>query len=74
MKPLAIAVMTLVLAACAGTSTSANDSSAMQAPRQEKKYRTGSHIPVRDPLSPSSSPTTIASPSAMQQGAAPPAK
>jgi hypothetical protein len=69
MKLFGVAVMTLVLAACAGTSTSASDSTAAQAPRQEKEYRTGSRIPVRDPLSPS--PTAIASPSAMPPGAPP---
>ena len=55
-----IVSLALALAACATPSASDNTA---QTPRDEKEYRTGSRIPVRDPVS--SSPTTTASPSAM---------
>ena len=51
----------LALAACAsqGTTTASDSPRKME----EKEYRTGSRIPVRDGVS--SSPTDVASPSAM---------
>jgi hypothetical protein len=55
-----IVSLALALAACA--TPSAPDTTA-QTPRDEKEYRTGSRIPVRDPVS--SSPTTTASPSVL---------
>ena len=64
-KHLLLAVIPLLLAACASTDapTSSNAS------RDERVYRTGSNVPVRDPVS--SSPTTITNPSALPQGTAP---
>jgi hypothetical protein len=55
-----IVSMALALVACA---TPSGSDTAAQSPREEKEYRVGSRIPVRDPVS--SSPTTTASPSAM---------
>lgn len=61
MKTLLIALAALTLAACASqNTTTASDSSRKM---EEKEYRTGSRIPVRDGVS--SSPTDVASPSAM---------
>ena len=66
MKNLLIpAAAALVLSACAATSGPAT--TAAQTPAAEKEYRTGSRIPVRDPVS--SSPTKTVEPSAV--GAAP---
>jgi hypothetical protein len=67
MQRLLIVVLALALAACA--TPSATDSSTAQKPSEEKEYRTGSRIPVRDPVS--SSPTTTASPSVLQPAAPP---
>jgi len=61
MQRLMIVSLALALAACA--TPSAPDNNAQQ-PREEKEYRTGSRISVRDPGS--SSPTTTASPSVLQ--------
>lgn len=68
MKSLLTALAALTLAACAsqGSTNTAKDSS----PRmEEKEYRTGSRIPVRDSVS--SSPSGVASPSAMSPSAPP---
>jgi hypothetical protein len=65
MKHVAIAVLALALAACATNSTT--ESNTTQSSAQEKEYRTGSRIPVRDPVS--SPPTRTVDPSAI--GAAP---
>jgi len=65
MKHVTIAVLALALAACATTTTT--DSNTAQKPLEEKEYRTGSRIPVRDPVS--SSPTRTVDPSAI--GASP---
>jgi heat shock protein HslJ len=62
---LIVAASAFVLSACA--STSGPSTTAAQNPAAEKEYRTGSRIPVRDPVSPS--PTKIVEPSAV--GAAP---
>jgi len=51
----------LALTACASTP----ETQTAQQPRQEREYRVGSNIPVRDPVS--SSPTTTANPSALNQ-------
>ncbi|MFO1395693.1 MAG: hypothetical protein U1F48_01390 [Burkholderiales bacterium] len=61
MKTLLTALVALALAACAsqGTTTASDSPRKME----EKEYRTGSRIPVRDGVS--SSPTDVASPSAM---------
>jgi hypothetical protein len=65
MKHITIGVLALALAACATTSTT--ESNTAQKSVEEKEYRTGSRIPVRDPVS--SSPTKTVDPSAA--GAAP---
>lgn len=64
-KQLLLALFPLLLAACA----SADSSTTSNASREERVYRTGSNVPVRDPVS--SSPTTTADPSALRPGAAP---
>ena len=58
MQRLVIVSLALAVAACA--TPSAPDNTA-QKPSEDKEYRTGSRIPVRDSVS--SSPTTTASPS-----------
>jgi len=65
MKHVTIAVLALALGACATTSTTGSNSAQKQL--EEKEYRTGSRIPVREPVS--SSPTRTVDPSAV--GAAP---
>ncbi len=61
---LLLAVSALLLSACASSTTSAPGA---EASREERTYRTGSNLPVRDPLS--SLPTNTASPA--QPGTAP---
>jgi hypothetical protein len=60
MQRLMIVSVALALSACATPSTPDN---AAQKPSEEKEYRTGSRIPIRDAVS--SSPTTTASPSVL---------
>ena len=60
-----LAVLPMLLAACA--STDAPNTS--NASRDERVYRTGSNVPVRDPVS--SSPITTTTPSALPQVTAP---
>ena len=67
MKHVTIAVLALALAACATTSTTGSNTA--QKPLEEKEYRTGSRIPVRDPVS--SSPTKAVDPAAMNPSGAP---
>ncbi|MFO1315847.1 MAG: hypothetical protein U1F58_09595 [Burkholderiales bacterium] len=67
MKHVALALVALALAACASTSTT--DSSRAQSAPPEKEYRTGSRIPVRDPV-PATPPTTVDA-STLPTGAAP---
>lgn len=68
MKLLTIAALALALAACASqTTNTASDSSRKL---EEKEFRTGSRIPVRDGAT-SSSPTEVSSPSAMNPAAPP---
>lgn len=62
MKTMLTALVALALAACASQGTTTTASSASK-PMEEKEYRTGSRIPVRDAVS--ASPTGVASPSAM---------
>jgi type IV pilus biogenesis protein CpaD/CtpE len=64
-KHLLLAVIPLLLAGCAST----DSSTASNASREERVYRTGSNLPVRDPVS--SSPTTTADPSVLRQGTTP---
>jgi type IV pilus biogenesis protein CpaD/CtpE len=56
----AVVACALVLSACASTP----DTQTAQ-PQQDKEYRTGSRIPVRDPVS--SSPTTVVAPPVLSQ-------
>lgn len=64
-KQLLLVIIPLLLAGCASTEapTSSNAS------REERVYRTGSNLPVRDPVS--SSPTTTADPSTLRSGTVP---
>lgn len=57
-KQLLVALIPVFLAACATTDSSTTSS----APREERAYRTGSNLPVRDPVS--SSPAAVATPPA----------
>lgn len=63
MKSLLTALVALALAACASQGPTNTASDAPRKQMEEKEYRTGSRIPVRDTVS--SSPTDVASPSAM---------
>ncbi len=54
---LLLAASALLLSACASSTTSSAPTAEV---REERTYRTGSNLPVRDPVS--SSPTTTASP------------
>lgn len=63
MKSLLTALVALALAACASEGPTNTASDAPRKQMEEKEYRTGSRIPVRDTVS--SSPTDVASPSAM---------
>ncbi len=67
MKAVLILAAALVLAACA-TSSGQSSSHAESKPMEEKEYRTGSRIPVRDPAARSASPVTSASPSVLAPG------
>ncbi len=69
MKSLLTALAALALAACAsqGTTTTAGDAPRKQ--MEEKEYRVGSQIPVRNSVG--SSPTGVASPSAMNPASPP---
>ncbi len=60
-KQLLTAVIPFLLAACAST-----DPTPASASREERAYRTGSNLPVRDPVS--SSPTTVAAPPEARTG------
>jgi hypothetical protein len=65
--PVALALV-LSVAGCASPPPSAS-SSVAQEPMAEKEFRTGSRIPVRDPVA--ASPTTTAGPSALGPGVPP---
>jgi len=65
MKPLFCLAIALALGACATTTPTQT----AQKPVEEKEFRTGSRIPVRDPVS--TSPTTTMDPSVMAPGAVP---
>ena len=56
--------LAILLAGCASTSDTA---STAQKPMEEKEYRVGSRIPVRDPAG--SSPTSTVDPSTVRSGA-----
>jgi outer membrane lipoprotein SlyB len=68
MKQFTIAIFALALGACATSNTPSNSSTAAQKPMEEKEYRVGSRIPVRDPSTTSSSPTSVAAPSVLAPG------
>jgi outer membrane lipoprotein SlyB len=59
----------LALAGCASTSDTSITTSSAQTPREEKEYRVGSRIPVRDPSAVTASPTGSVDPSTMRTGA-----
>jgi hypothetical protein len=61
MKRLFLAVLPGILAACAATPSTTTQTAA---PVDQKEYRTGSRIPVREPVA--SSPTTTVDPSALR--------
>ena len=46
---LAAAAVAISLAGCASTSSTTSTASADQKPMEEKEYRVGSRIPVKDP-------------------------
>jgi hypothetical protein len=72
MKYFAIIATAFALAACATTNAPSSDSgSAASKTYEEKEYRVGSRIPVRDPATTSSSPTSVAGPSALGPGIPP---
>ena len=58
----------IVIAGCASTSNNSNTTSTAQKPGEEKEYRVGSRIPVKDPSAASASPTGSVDPSAMRSG------
>lgn len=67
MKAVFVCIAALTLAACASTSgTSGSQASSKSV--DEKEYRTGSRIPVRDPSTQGSSSVTSADPSALRPG------
>ena len=63
-----LAALSLALSAC--STTSSTDAAAQSAakPMEDREYRTGSRIPVRDPAAQSSSPTKSLDPSVMAPG------
>jgi outer membrane lipoprotein SlyB len=63
---LAVAVA-IALAGCASTPDKSATTS--QAPREEKEYRVGSRIPVRDASAVTASPTGSVDPSTLRTGA-----
>jgi len=65
-KLILLVALPVLLAACASSSTSTTSSSQ---PKEERVYRTGSNLPVRDPVS--SSPTSTVDPSVMRSGTPP---
>lgn len=67
MKAVIILAAALALGACATTSGESSSHSASK-PMEEKEYRTGSRIPVRDPAAQSASPVTSANPSVLAPG------
>ena len=54
-KQLLVVVLPILLAACASTEPTPTSAS-----REERVYRTGSNLPMRDPVS--SSPTSVTAP------------
>jgi outer membrane lipoprotein SlyB len=65
---LAVAIA-IALVGCASTSDKSGTTSSAQSPREEKEYRVGSRIPVRDPSAVSASPTGSVDPSTLRTGA-----
>jgi len=57
MKLLALAIASSLLVACSSSPTTKSDD-----PAEEKVYRTGSHVPVKDKSAGSSSVTTSTAP------------
>jgi len=72
MKHFALVPIALVLAGCAtAPATSTAGSSGTQAAPEEKEYRTGSRIPVRDPSAAPASSVKTLDPSALGTGLPP---
>ncbi len=69
MKLALAALAALTLCACASTSTSTTGDAPSRSTYEEKEYRTGSRIPVRD--STSASPAKTLDPSALSTTAPP---
>jgi hypothetical protein len=69
MKNLTLALVALALAACASQPSTGGSTAGNRV--EEKEYRTGSRIPVRDSASASSSPRAVANPSTMNPGMPP---
>ena len=67
MKSVVILAAALVLAACSTTSGTPSSQTAGKSV-EEKEYRTGSRIPVRDPAAQSASPVSSANPSVLAPG------
>jgi hypothetical protein len=61
MKQILLVMAALALSACAATP----DNQAVRKPSEEKEYRIGSRIPVRDSSSPSASPTATIDPASI---------
>jgi outer membrane lipoprotein SlyB len=58
----------IVIAGCASTSNDTNTTSTAQKPMEEKEYRVGSRIPVKDASAASASRTGTVDPAAMRSG------
>mgnify|MGYP001336704031 CR=1 FL=1 len=67
MKIVLLCTAAALLAACSTSSTSPSATAGKS--MEEREYRTGSRIPVRDPAANSASPVTSASPSVLSPGA-----
>ncbi len=67
MKVALLCIAALLLGACSTTSTSTSSQSASK-PMEEKEYRTGSRIPVRDPSMQGASSVKSVDPSVLAPG------
>ena len=65
MRPCLAVAAALVIAGCASTP---NTTPTAQKPMEEKEYRVGSRIPVKDPTAVSASPGTSVDGSAVRNG------
>lgn len=69
MNRLILVAVALALTACASQPSGTSSTAQSAQPREEKEFRTGSRIPVRDTTT--SSPTTTMDASAMSPGVPP---